>query len=90
MEPKPSKMVISFENKDYRGSGITIQTAEGRTAYASDEVRSETFDGSQRLVVYAPANFLRPGDYELQLSGVSVEGREEEIANYVLGSSSNK
>lgn len=74
------RLEIAFD--EYKNYRAIIQTDTGSEVFSLDQLAAEK-NGSERVVIVpTPAKTLRPGDYQLKLSGLAAGGELEDIGTY--------
>ncbi len=67
------------EQQSYRA---VLLTAEGSAVLTSETLKPEAADNSKVVVISVPPQLMRPGDYQLKLSGISIGGDSESVDRY--------
>lgn len=76
------RLRLSLASAEYPTYRAEIQTAESRNVYARDGLKAEASEGGEVVTLDAPAEYLRPGDFQLRLSGVNARGDAEAVGRY--------
>lgn len=67
---------------EYQKYIATIQTDTGSEILSLDQLTTEKVGSERVVIVPTPAKTLRPGDYQLKLSGLVAGGEPERISTY--------
>jgi hypothetical protein len=73
--------LAATEDKNYRAE---LKTAENKTTFTSDKLRPEVENSHRVLNMDVPAEILKVGDYQVQLSEVTGSGSIEPVSRYVF------
>jgi len=70
------------EQAAYRSYRATIRTAEGGQVWSEDPLRARTRDSGKAVVLSFPAAVLTPGEYLVELRGLTESGAFEALESY--------
>ena len=84
--PKDARLVrlqIGIDPEEpYKTFSAELRTVAGRQIWTRDNLAASARRGARAIVLTLPATVLKPGDYELKLSGVAEGGRTEDVGFY--------
>lgn len=63
---------------------VALQRDEGRQVFTVGGLKPDSSESQRMLILYLPSRILTAGDYQLKLSGVTLDGQLEYIGQYVF------
>jgi hypothetical protein len=76
------RLRLELPADDYPAYRAEFQTAEGRTIYINDILKSGGADGRRLVEPEVPSEILNAGDYQLRLYGLHSSGDVEPLGRY--------
>jgi|GEM_PF-2471680 len=79
--PKNSRgatLMLNLESEDYKTYQAQLTDADGRLVFARGNLRARKL----KIGFFVSAKYLKKGDYIIKLSGKSVRGENESVADY--------
>jgi anti-sigma factor RsiW len=84
--PKDARLVrlqIGIDPEEpYKTFSAELRTVAGRQIWTRDNLTASARRGARAIGLTLPATVLKPGDYELKVSGVAQGGRTEDVGFY--------
>ena len=66
----------------YKTFAVDLRTAAGRQVWTRENLAAHDRRGARAVGLTLPATILKPGEYELKLSGINDSGRAEDVGFY--------
>ncbi|MGB7923283.1 MAG: hypothetical protein WCF57_08565 [Pyrinomonadaceae bacterium] len=77
-----AQLQLRFVAGDYQSYRATLQRNEGDELFTLNGLQATATGEGKMVILNIPARLLTNGDYQLQLRGVTGDGRVEEISEY--------
>jgi len=69
---------------NYPSYHTTLATSEGRKVFTLAGVKPSSSENQKIVVLYMPSRVLTAGDYQLELTGVALDGQLKYIGHYIF------
>lgn len=84
VEATTIQLRLALPAADYQRYRAVIETDEGQSILSRSNLRAIASGQARSVVLSLPATLLKPGDYQLKLSGVTPGGSSEDVASYTF------
>ena len=75
--------------EQYKTFAVDLRSVAGRQVWTRENLTARTRRGARSIVFTLPATALKPGEYELKLSGVTEGGASEDVGFYYFNVKKN-
>lgn len=79
---KTVRLQLNLPNNEYPSYEAALRDSSFRTVLTTQNLKPQMINGFAAVIADVDAGLLSPGDYRLQLSGTTADGRSESVATF--------
>ena len=76
------RLQLDLPNNDYQSYEATLRDSSARSVLTTRDLKPQNVNSFSAVTLDVNADSLSPGDYRIQLSGTTPDGRSESVATY--------